>query len=77
MLLFVQFLYDLDIVDEEHIIEWGDAQASRANCSLEMSKALKEKSAKVIEWLKTAEEETSEEVLDIFTKKYSIILSGV
>ena len=32
-------------------------------CSREMSAALKEKSAKVIEWLKTAEEETeSEEV---------------
>lgn len=58
---FVKFLYDFDIVDDEHIIEWGEAKASKRYCSREMSAALKEKSAKVIEWLKTAEEETESE----------------
>merc|ERR1711887_227661 len=58
---FVEFLYDFDIVDDEHIIEWGEAKASKRYCSREMSATLKEKSSKVVEWLKTAEEESESE----------------
>ena len=56
----------MDIVDEEHIIEWGESKPSKKYVSKELSGELKEKAKKVIEWLKAAEEESeSEEVMNV------------
>lgn len=57
---FVKFLYDLDIVEDEQIVEWGESKPSKKYVSKELSAELKEKARRVIEWLKTAESESSE-----------------
>ena len=59
-----QFLYDLDIVEDVQIIEWGESKPSKKYVSKELSAELKEKARRVIEWLKTAESESSEEESD-------------
>jgi len=56
----LKFLYDVDIIDEAAIIEWGDAKPSKKYISKELSGTLKEKCRKVVEWLKTAETESEE-----------------
>ena len=69
----VQALYDLDIVDDEQIVEWGESKPSKKYVSKELSGTLKEKAKKVIEWLKSAETESeSEEVSLIKTVPYTV-----
>jgi len=58
---FVKALYDLDIVDDEQIVEWGESKPSKKYVSKELSGTLKEKAKKVIEWLKSAETESESE----------------
>ena len=55
-------MYDLDILDEAAIIEWGDSKPSKKFVAKELSAALKEKSKKLVEWLKTADTDSSSEV---------------
>jgi len=58
----VKDLYDLDIVDEEVLIEWGSRVGSKKYVrSKELSSAIRKKAEKVITWLKEADEETSDE----------------
>jgi len=61
---FVKFMYDLDIVEDSQIIEWGESKPSKKYVSKELSATLKEKARRVVEWLKTAESESSEEESD-------------
>jgi len=61
---FIKFLYDLDIVEDAHIVEWGESKPSKKYVSKELSAELKEKARRVVEWLKTAESESSEEEAD-------------
>ena len=69
----VQALYDLDIVEDEQIVEWGESKPSKKYVSKELSGTLKEKAKKVIEWLKSAETESeSEEVSLIKTVLYTV-----
>ena len=69
----VQALYDLDIVEDEQIVEWGESKPSKKYVSKELSGTLKEKAKKVIEWLKSAETESeSEEVSLIKTVPYTV-----
>jgi len=56
----VKDLYDLDIVDEEVLIEWGE-HVSKRYVSKELSRSIHKKAEPVITWLKEAEEESSEE----------------
>ncbi|XP_039248292.2 eukaryotic translation initiation factor 5-like [Styela clava] len=53
-------LYDLDIVDEEVMLEWGE-KPSKKYVTKELSRAIHEKAAPFIKWLKEAEEESSDE----------------
>ncbi|XP_019625674.1 PREDICTED: eukaryotic translation initiation factor 5-like [Branchiostoma belcheri] len=53
-------MYDLDLVDEEVILQWGD-KVSKKYVSKELSQQIHDKAAPVITWLKEAEEETSED----------------
>ena len=57
-------MYDLDIVEDSQIIEWGESKPSKKYVSKELSATLKEKARRVVEWLKTAESESSEEESD-------------
>ena len=57
-------MYDLDIVEDTLIIEWGESKPSKKYVSKELSATLKEKARRVVEWLKTAESESSEEESD-------------
>jgi len=47
-------------MDEAAIIEWGDSKPSKKFISKELSAAMKEKSRKLVEWLKTAETESED-----------------
>lgn len=74
----LKFLYDSDILDEAAIIEWGDSKPSKKFISKELCAAMKEKSRKLVEWLKTAEtesedseEDSDEEVALEFTDQKS------
>jgi translation initiation factor 5 len=53
-------LYDLDLVDEEVMIEWG-SKPSRKYVSKELSAEMLAKAEPFIKWLKEAEEESDEE----------------
>jgi len=53
-------MYDLDLVDEEVILQWGD-KVSKKYVSKELSQQIHDKAAPFITWLKEAEEETSED----------------
>ena len=57
-------MYDLDIVEDSQIIEWGESKPSKKYVSKELSATLKEKARRVVEWLKTAESESREEEFD-------------
>lgn len=57
---FLQELYDLDIVDEDVLIEWG-SKPSKKYVSKELSTAIHGKAAPFIKWLQEAEEESSSE----------------
>lgn len=52
--------YDQDILEEEVILEWAE-KVSKKYVNKKMSTSIHEKAAPFIEWLKTAEEETSDE----------------
>jgi len=54
----LKFLYDVDILDEAAIIEWGEAKPSKKYVSKTLSATLKEKAKKLVEWLKTADTES-------------------
>ena len=54
-------MYDLDVLDEAAIVEWGDSKPSKKFVAKELSAALKEKSKKLVEWLKTADTESEDE----------------
>lgn len=56
-------LYDLDIVEEDVLLEWGE-KPSKKYVSKELSQAIHEKAAPFIKWLKEAEEESSDEEED-------------
>jgi translation initiation factor 5 len=62
--------YEYDIVDESVIIEWHEA-ASRKYTSKEVSKEIHAKAAPFIQWLKEAEEESSDEDEDGVDVEYS------
>lgn len=53
-------LYDLDIIDEEVLLEWGK-KASKKYVDKKISAEIHEKAAPFINWLKEAEEDDSEE----------------
>jgi len=59
--IFLKFMYDLDVLDEAAIVEWGDSKPSKKFVAKELSAALKEKSKKLVEWLKTADTESEDE----------------
>lgn len=59
--VFLKYMYDSDILDEEAIIEWGSSKPSKKYISKELSAELKEKSKKLVEWLKTADIESDED----------------
>ena len=54
-------LYDRDILDEKAIIDWGKSRPSKKFISKELSATLKSNCAALVNWLETAEEESSEE----------------
>nr|CAB3241987.1 eukaryotic translation initiation factor 5 [Phallusia mammillata] len=66
----VKDLYDLDIIDEEVLIEWGEKK-SKKNVSKELSKQIHAKAAPVVKWLKEAEEESSENEEDEIEIEYT------
>lgn len=55
----LKHFYDLDIIEEEVLIEWGTKGASKKYVKKEVSKEIHEKAKAFIEWLKEAEEEES------------------
>lgn len=60
-IVFLKSLYDYDIVEEENILQWADKGPSKRNVSRQLSKTILANCEKFIEWLKTADEETSDE----------------
>jgi len=56
----VKDFYDLDIIDEEVLIEWG-GHPSKKYVPKELSKLIHKKADPVIKWLQEADEESSEE----------------
>lgn len=56
----IKDFYDLDIVDEEILIEWGGRSGKR-HIPKELSQAIHKRAEPVITWLKEAEEESSDE----------------
>lgn len=62
-LFLFQDFYDLDIIDEEVLIEWG-GHPSKKYVPKDLSKLIHEKAAPVIKWLQEADEESSEEEED-------------
>ncbi|XP_003384405.1 PREDICTED: eukaryotic translation initiation factor 5-like [Amphimedon queenslandica] len=56
--------YDEDILEEESILEWHD-KVSKKLVGKEKAREIREKAAPIIQWLKTAEEESSEDEDDV------------
>lgn len=56
--MIVNFLYNQDIVEEENIYTWWDSKESSASDKL---LAVRELTAKLVEWLRDAEEESDDE----------------
>lgn len=56
----LKLCFDLDIIDEEVLIEWGD-KVSKKYVSKEVSKEIHDKATPFITWLKEAEEESSDD----------------
>lgn len=54
----LKVLYDLDIVDEETILDWGK-KVSKKHVSKEVSAAIHEKAQPFLRWLQEAEEDSS------------------
>lgn len=54
--------YDEDIVEEEALLEWADKMPKKKK---ELGKAIREKAAPLVQWLRTAEEESSSEDDDV------------
>ena len=69
-------MYDLDILDEAAIIEWGDSKPSKKFVAKELSAALKEKAKKLVEWLKTADTDSSSEVESSKPPKVAFFFNG-
>lgn len=61
--LIYKALYDEDIVEEENLLEWGK-KASKKYVSREESKEILEKAAPLLNWLREAEEESSDDEED-------------
>lgn len=59
----VKDFYDLDIIDEEVLIEWG-GHPSKKYVPKDLSRQIHDKAAPVIKWLQEADEESSEEEED-------------
>uniref|UniRef100_A0AC35U2A1 Eukaryotic translation initiation factor 5 n=1 Tax=Rhabditophanes sp. KR3021 TaxID=114890 RepID=A0AC35U2A1_9BILA len=59
----IKALYDLDICEEDNILAWGE-KPSKKYVSKEFSASILEKAKPVLEWLKNADVETSEEESD-------------
>lgn len=57
-------LYDLDILDEEVLIEWSK-KVSKKYVSKELAEQIHKKAEPFITWLKEAEEESSEDELEL------------
>lgn len=57
----IKALYDQDICEEETLIEWGEKPSSKYVGSKTKAKAIIEKAADVLKWLKEAEEEEDDE----------------
>lgn len=66
----VKDFYDLDIIDEEVLIEWG-GHPSKKYVSKDLSKLIHSKAAPVIKWLQEADEESSEEEEDEIEIEYT------
>lgn len=60
----LKMLYDRDILDEKAIIDWGKSKPSKKFISKELSATLKSNCAALVNWLETAEEESSDEETD-------------
>lgn len=58
--LILKALYDLDLVEEEVILAWGK-KPSKKYVSKDVSKEIRKKAEPFLQWLATAEEESSEE----------------
>jgi translation initiation factor 5 len=54
--------YDLDIVEEDAVLEWADKVPKKKK---ELAKEIREKAAPLLNWLRTAEEESSSEDDDV------------
>ena len=54
-------LYDLDLIEEENLIEWGKKGPSKKYVPKDVSKEIHEKAKPFINWLQEADEESSEE----------------
>ena len=63
-----QQLYDLDIVEEEVILDWGK-KPSKRYVKKKLSADLIKSSEKVLEWLREAETESEEESSEEVTFK--------
>ncbi len=61
--LILKTFYDQDIMDEEVIIEWGK-KVSKKYVTKELSEQIHKKAEPFVNWLKEAEEESSEESED-------------
>ena len=57
----LKLFYDNDILEEETLIEWGDKGPSKKYVKKDVSKQIHEKVATFINWLKEADEESSDE----------------
>lgn len=57
--------YDHDIVEEEALLEWADKVPKKKK---ELAKAIREKAAPLVKWLRTAEEESSSEEEEEFVE---------
>ena len=50
-------MYDLDIVEEETILDWGK-KVSKKHATKEMSALIHEKAQPILKWLQEAEEDS-------------------
>lgn len=54
--------YDLDIIEEDALLEWADKVPKKKK---ELAKEIREKAAPLVNWLRTAEEESSSDEDDV------------
>lgn len=60
----LKFLYDLDIIDEENFLAWGEKPSkklAKRGVPLDLSTAIRQQAQAFLDWLKEADEETSDD----------------